>query len=161
MDLSRRDFIQGTLLGSAALSLPVGSFVAESPMQQAAGPTLWYRQPAAEWNEALPVGNGRLGAMVFGGTGEERIQLNLDSLWAGTPLQRERQVEPGDLERARQLWFSGQVVEAQQIMQEHFMSERLTISHQTLGDLFLDTDPSPSVTDYRRSLDLRDGIART
>ena len=161
MDLSRRDFIRGTLMGSAVLSLPAGSFAAGSLMQQSGGPTLWYRQPAAEWNEALPVGNGRLGAMVFGGTGEERIQLNLDSLWAGSPLERERQVEPGDLERARQLWFSGQVVEAQQIMQEHFMSERLTISHQTLGDLLLDTDTSPSVTDYRRSLDLRDGIART
>ncbi len=160
MDLSRRDFIQGTLLGSAALSLPAGSSVAGSPIQQDGGPTLWYRQPAAEWNEALPVGNGRLGAMVFGGTGEERIQLNVDSLWAGTPLEREREVEPGDLERARQLWFSGQVVEAQQIMQERFMSERLTRSHQTLGDLFIDSD-HPSVADYRRSLDLRDGIART
>ena len=67
MDLSRRDFIQGTLLGSAALSLPTGCSVAGSAAQQDSGPTLWYRQPAAEWNEALPVGNGRLGAMVFGG----------------------------------------------------------------------------------------------
>ena len=50
---------------------------------------LWYRQPAKEWVEALPVGNGRLGAMVFGGINQERIQLNEDSVWSGQPIERE------------------------------------------------------------------------
>jgi len=121
---------------------------------------LWYGQPAGEWNEALPVGNGRLGAMVFGGVADERVQLNVDSLWAGSPLAREREVDPIDLVRARESWFSGNVVEAQRIMQDNFMSERLTRSHQTLGDLFIDSD-QPSFAEYRRSLDLGDGIART
>ena len=161
MGLSRRDFVQGALLSGAAFSLPTHSPAPRGSRQSVGGPTLWYRQPAAEWTEALPVGNGRVGAMVFGGIGEERIQLNVDSLWAGSPLEREREVEPSDLDRARTLWFSGQVVEAQRIMQDHFMSERLTRSHQTLGDLFIDADPPPSVTEYRRSLNLRDGIART
>jgi len=161
MEVSRRDFIQTALLGGAAFSLGGCGFGPERPVQGSPGPNLWYRHPAGEWNEALPVGNGRLGAMIFGGVGKERIQLNLDSLWAGSPLDRERRVAPGDLDHARELWFSGQVVEAQRIMQEKFMSERLTRSHQTLGDLSIETLPAASFTDYRRSLDLRDGIART
>jgi len=105
--------------------------------------------------------------MVFGGVETERIQLNVDSLWAGSPMDRERRVSSEDLQRARELWFSGQVSEAQRIMQERFMSERLIRSHQTLGDLYIETDPASPVssdqpaTNYRRSLDLRDGLART
>jgi alpha-L-fucosidase 2 len=99
--------------------------------------------------------------MVFVGVGQERIQLNVDSLWAGSPLEREREVDPADLARARELWFSGQVVEAQRLMQERFMSERLTRSHQTLGDLTIETGSLPSPSRYIRSLNLRDGIART
>jgi alpha-L-fucosidase 2 len=98
--------------------------------------------------------------VIFGGIEEERIQLNVDSLWAGSPLDREREVSPGDLAHARELWFAGEVVEAQRLMQEKFMSERLTRSHQTLGDLFVEIPSGAPVTDYRRSLDLRDGIAR-
>ena len=161
MTISRRDFVRGTILGGAAFSLPTGSPTLPDARQQLGEPTLWYRSPAADWNEALPVGNGRLGAMVFGGIGNERIQLNVDSLWAGSPLDRERQINSGDLAEARELWFAGRVTEAQRVMQERFMSERLTRSHQTLGDLFIETNQALLAEDYRRSLDLRDGIART
>jgi alpha-L-fucosidase 2 len=102
--------------------------------------------------------------MIFGEPWSERIQLNVDSLWAGTPLERERQVAPGDLQRARDLWFAGQVEEAQRIMQDGFMSERLIRSHQTLGDLHIETASPESgapAADYRRELDLAAGIART
>jgi alpha-L-fucosidase 2 len=167
MELSRRDFIEGALWSGAALYLPSERVAEGLPLHEAAAqraptdsPTLWYERPAAEWNAALPVGNGRLGAMVFGGVAEERIQLNVDSLWAGSPLDRERDVNPDDLERARRLWFEGHVVEAQRIMQDQFMSERLIRSHQTLGDLFVDIG-TPSYIDYRRLLDLRDGVTRT
>ena len=132
MDFSRRDFLQTALMGGLALRLPAGTDRLTGSPRRALGRTLWYRHPAGEWTEALPVGNGRLGAMVFGGVKTERIQLNVDSLWGGSPLVRERQVEPADLVEARQLWFSGQVAEAQRIMQERFMSERLIRSHQTL-----------------------------
>ena len=159
MSFSRRDFIQTVLMWGAAMAVRIRGSASGSRAKDSPGPELWYRQPAAEWNEALPVGNGRLGAMIFGRPGEERIQLNVDSLWAGSPLERERRVNPGDLEQARELWFSGDVVEAQRIMQEKFMSERLIRSHQTLGDLFIENGPVPSLADYRRSLDLRDGIA--
>jgi alpha-L-fucosidase 2 len=99
--------------------------------------------------------------MVFGGVERERIQLNLDSLWAGAPLDRERSVTPGRLQRARERWFAGDVIEAQRIMQDEFMSERLVRSHQTLGDLSIETPAVAPAVGYRRSLDLRDGIART
>ncbi len=96
MEVSRRDFIQTALLGGAAFSLGGCGFGPGRFEEDSAGPTLWYRRPAGEWNEALPVGNGRLGAMIFGGVGggvaRERIQLNVDSLWAGSPLDRERKV---------------------------------------------------------------------
>lgn len=161
MDLSRRAFIQTAVLGGAALGLGSCRRGTGGAVPGAPGPTLWYRSPADEWTEALPVGNGRVGAMVFGGIRDERLQLNLDSLWGGSPQDRERSVAPGRLERARELWFAGRVTEAQRIMQDEFMSERLVRSHQTLGDLFIQITPGAPITGYRRSLDLRDGIART
>ncbi len=166
MDVSRRDFMHSTALTGAALLLPGEPFFPVDQEPLAVRPVLRYLQPAAEWTEALPVGNGRLGAMVFGGTREERIQLNIDSLWAGSPFDRDREVEPDDLERARDLWFAGDVVEAQRLLQEKFMSERLTRSHQTLGDLSISIasdspSPSPDGDSYERLLDLREGVAYT
>ncbi|HEX5054567.1 MAG TPA: glycoside hydrolase family 95 protein [Planctomycetota bacterium] len=124
-------------------------------------PTLWYRAPAATWNEALPVGNGELGAMVFGGTAKERIQLNIDSLWAGKPEDRDRKGAREHLGKARELLFAGKYREAEQLVQQEFMSERWVRSHQTLGDLLLEFSGHEHVDEYRRELDLRDGIVRT
>ncbi|MEY3024736.1 MAG: hypothetical protein RJA16_1562, partial [Planctomycetota bacterium] len=125
------------------------------------GLVLWYERPASKWTEALPVGNGRLGAMVYGdafGT----IQVNEDSLWAGRPIDRHRTPSEGALDRARDLWFKGDVAGAQRIMQEEFMSERLVRSHQTLATIGTRWDDCfGSITEYRRSLDLSTGIATT
>jgi alpha-L-fucosidase 2 len=122
---------------------------------------LWYRQPAARWAEALPIGNGRLGAMVHGGIAVERLQLNEDSVWAGAPLDREAAGGPADLAEARRLFFAGEVQAGQALMQERFMSERLTRSHQTLGDLELRLPAPDRAEDYARALDLRSGVAST
>lgn len=124
-------------------------------------PTLWYRQPAKSWTQALPVGNGRLGAMVFGRPGSERIQLNIDSLWAGKPVQRDRKGARRHLDRARQLLFDGSYREAEQLVQKEFMSERWIRSHQTLGDLLLVFPGHEECAGYQRELDLRTGIATT
>src|SRR5213082_3588702 len=92
--VSRRDFmvrsaaLAGGVLASGALPLDAQQSLEGDTLdqQQAASPfTLWYRRPAAQWVEALPIGNGRLGAMVFGGIPEERLQLNEDTIWAGGP----------------------------------------------------------------------------
>jgi alpha-L-fucosidase 2 len=124
-------------------------------------PELWYRRPAESWTHALPVGNGKLGAMVFGRTAAERIQLNVDSLWAGKPVQRDRKGARRHLERARALLFDGDYRTAEQLVQREFLSERWVRSHQTLGDLLLTFPGHKQVTDYQRRLDLRTGIATT
>ncbi len=100
------------------------------------GLQLWYSRPAQKWTEALPVGNGRLGAMVFGGTTVEQIQLNEDSLWAGPPVPEDRVGAYKHIAEARKLIFEGKYSEAQQIMQREVMGRRISPrSHQTLGDL--------------------------
>jgi alpha-L-fucosidase 2 len=122
---------------------------------------LWYLKPAQEWTEALPVGNGRLGAMVFGGVKTERLQLNEDTLWAGQPIERDRKRAYEHLAEARRLIFEGKYSLGQGLVQREFMSPRLIRSYQTLGDLTLEFDCDASVTNYRRELDLDSAIAST
>ena len=120
---------------------------------------LFYRQPASTWTEALPVGNGRLGAMVFGGAPEERIQLNEETIWAGGPWPEHKENLGPVLAKARQLIFEGKVEEAQSLMARDFMAEgEGQRSYQTLGDLYLrmSTTENPAakalkVTGWRRS----------
>jgi alpha-L-fucosidase 2 len=119
---------------------------------------LWYDKSAGQWTEALPVGNGRLGAMVYGTVETERVQLNEDTVWAGHPLDRDRVGAYKYLPEARRLIFEGKYVEAQRIMQRQFMGERLVRSYQTLGDLRLRFGDNGQVTDYRRQLDLDTAI---
>ena len=125
--------------------------------------TLWYRRPAKVWTEALPIGNGRLGGMVFGGVGEERIGLNDDTLWSG---QRTDTSNPGALRtlgEVRELLAKGDYAAADELSKR--MMGPYTQSYLAMGDLtlaFRDADgPLSDTTDYRRSLDLTTGIART
>ncbi len=123
---------------------------------------LWYDKPAANWLEALPVGNGRLGGMVFGTVDRERIQLNEDTVWAGSPQNRDRKGAYKHLPEARRLFFEGKYVEGQRIIQNEFMGPRWIRSYQTLGDLWLEQPKSDMpVTDYRRQLDLDTAVVRT
>jgi alpha-L-fucosidase 2 len=115
---------------------------------------LWYDEPAQKWTEALPIGNGRLGAMVFGAVKNERLQLNEDTVWAGQPVERDRVGAYKYLPEARKLIFEGKYAEAQAIMQREFMGPRLVRSYQTLGDLQLQFQHGSDAADYRRELDL-------
>ena len=125
-----------------------------------AEPSLWYDRPASTWTEALPVGNGRLGGMVFGGAERSRIQLNEDTLWAGSPLERDRKGAYEHLPEIRRLLFEGKYVEAEKLVEAEIMGERIyPLGYQTLGDLWLESDPSEPAR-YRRELDLATGIAR-
>ena len=122
---------------------------------------LWYEQPASAWEEALPVGNGRMGAMVFGGTGTERIQINEESLWAGRRLNDNNPSAPRHLAEIRRLIFEGRNEEAFEMASDHLMATPRSIrSYQTLMDLSLAL-PGGAVTAYRRELDLGTGIAAT
>jgi alpha-L-fucosidase 2 len=125
---------------------------------------LWYKQPAQKWTEALPIGNGRLGAMVFGGVKTEQIQLNEQSVWTGGPIQRANPEALQNLGRVRQLLFDGKYAEGNLLAQAKIMGKTLgqgAHTYQTLGDLYLEFEGLTEVTDYNRTLDLRTAVTTT
>ncbi len=124
---------------------------------------LWYRKPAQNWLEALPVGNGRLGAMIFGGMGDEQLQLNEDTIWTGGGPQPIPTVDPEQIAQVRKLLFAGHYAEGEALARRTFLPGPRGDhnSYQTLGDLLLHSDLSGEPTEYRRSLDLDSGVAVT
>ncbi len=159
--------------GAAATALPAGTAHAAARPAWAPGSTgttgeqdanpmrLWYRAPAAEWLEALPVGNGRIGAMVFGGTDTERLQLNEDSLWAGGPHDYARPDAYEYLEEIRRLVVAEKWSQAQRLADANFLgtpSEQA--AYQVLGDLELVFPDAGETTDYERELDLATAVTR-
>ncbi|MGE5294857.1 MAG: glycosyl hydrolase family 95 catalytic domain-containing protein, partial [Solirubrobacterales bacterium] len=123
---------------------------------------LWYDSPATEWTQALPIGNGRLGAMVFGGTAEDRYQLNEGTLWAGGPRDYAHDGAAQYLPQIRQLLFEGKQRQAEQLAMEQFMSIPLgQMPYQPFGDLKLTFPGHEKAEGYRRELDLDTAIATT
>lgn len=121
---------------------------------------LWYAQPATQWVEALPVGNGRLGAMVFGGTANERINLNEQSIWTGGPYDPTRGGGPEALPEIRRLVFAGKHREAELLFSKTMLGDPVEqMKYQPLGDLLLEFPGHDTVTDYRRDLDLAQAVA--
>jgi alpha-L-fucosidase 2 len=124
--------------------------------------TIWFSQPAEKWVEAIPVGNGRLGAMVFGGTHSEHIQLNEESVWTGGPVDRSNPEALENLSRVRQLLFEGKYSEGDQLAQEKIMGiDGIRHTYQTLGDLYLQFENLGRIEDYKRTLDLRNATSTT
>ncbi|MFD1673839.1 glycosyl hydrolase family 95 catalytic domain-containing protein [Alicyclobacillus fodiniaquatilis] len=121
---------------------------------------IWFRQPANEWNEALPIGNGRLGAMVFGRVKEERIQLNEDSLWYGGPRDRHNPDAPTYLPKIRALIFAGELQAAERLTAMALTSLPESQRHYTpLGDLlFSFSGEETDVVDYERELDIERAV---
>ena len=119
---------------------------------------LWYRAPAIEWTEALPVGNGRLGAMVFGGIEREQLQLNEETLWTGGPYSPVNPEARGRLDEVRQLILAGRYAEAEAIAERFMMARPLKqMSYQPAADLWLDMRHGEAV-EYRRTLDLDSAV---
>jgi alpha-L-fucosidase 2 len=117
--------------------------------------SLWYRQPAAQWEAALPVGNGRLGAMVFGGASHERYQLNEDTLWAGGPYDPVNPQALAALPEVRRLVFDGKYADAGKLINAKVISRPASqMAYETVGDLLLDFPEADSVENYRRDLNL-------
>lgn len=120
---------------------------------------LWYRRPAGVWEEALPVGNGRLGAMIFGGVADERIQLNESTLWDGYPLNPNNPEAFKALPEVRRLLFENKNNEAVELADKTMMGKPKRIKpYQSLGELWLD-EPSLTAENYTRSLDLSTAVA--
>ncbi|MGN6363156.1 glycoside hydrolase family 95 protein [Asticcacaulis taihuensis] len=151
---SRRAVISGVAALSLAPTLPAAAGGQAGPNR------LWYRQPAARWEEALPVGNGRLGAMVFGRTGQERLQLNEDTLWSGGPYTPDSPEALTALPEVRKLIAEGQYKEATDLAGAKMMARPLSqMAYGTLGDLLLTFDGQPVPDQYERDLDLETAIA--
>ncbi len=122
---------------------------------------LMYRSPAREWNEALPIGNGRLGAMIFGDPCAERLQLNEDSLWHGGPRDRHNPDALTHLPEIRKLLFEGKLKEAERLAALALTAIPETQRHYVpLGDLFLNFEHAAEIADYERQLDLSEAVVR-
>jgi alpha-L-fucosidase 2 len=121
---------------------------------------LWYRQPARNWNQALPVGNGRLAAMVFGDAAREHLQLNEDSIWSGTKRDRSNPEASKAFPEVRRLIEQGHPAQAQEMIDRTMISiPRALPVYETLGDLWLDFGLNADPASYRRELNLETGIA--
>ena len=122
---------------------------------------LWYDEPAAQWVESLPVGNGRLGAMVFGNPAKERLQLNEETVWAGQPNSNANpNVDPNALDEIRRLIFDGKYRAAQDLTdKEIFFKVNHGMSYQSVGDLYLEFPGHENYTDFYRDLDISDATA--
>ncbi len=154
-ETSRRAVLAGMVAASATgVAVPAGA-AGRAPENR-----LWYRQPAARWEEALPIGNGRLGAMVFGRTGQERLQLNEDTLWSGGPYTPDSPDALSALPEVRRLIAEGRYKEAADLAGAKMMARPLSqMAYGTLGDLLLNFDEATVPSQYERELDLETAIA--
>src|ERR1051326_94576 len=123
--------------------------------------TLWYHQPAQKWVEALPIGNGRLGGMIFGGTTNEHLQFNEDTLWTGHPHEYEHEGAAKFLPQIRQLLWDGKQKQAKDLAMREFMSVPIRQkAYQPFGDVWLSFPDHTNINNYRRELDLDSAIAK-
>ncbi|MEI7956900.1 MAG: glycoside hydrolase family 95 protein, partial [Verrucomicrobiota bacterium] len=148
-------YVSQLLMGAFVCAACAGQPAAAQDMK------LWYDKPAGQWVEALPVGNGRLGAMVFGAVDQERLQLNEGTLWAGGPYDPSSPEALQALPEARRLIFAGKFAEAHGLIGGKMMARPLKqMPYEPLGDLKLAFPRTGDVTGYRRELDLDSAIAR-
>ena len=157
--LTRRRFIQAS--ASATASLAPYPLLARN-RDSGAHERLWYTRPAARWEEALPIGNGRLGAMVFGRVGQERLQLNEETLWAGSPYTPDNPDALTALPEIRRLLQAGRYKDATDLASAAVMAKPLQqMSYGSLGDVLLDFPGAQVPTRFVRSLDLDTATATT
>lgn len=122
---------------------------------------LWYDKPATIWNEALPLGNGRLGAMVFGDPAVERLQLNEETIWAGSPNSNAHTKSIEALPKVRQLVFEGKFDEAQDLATRDIMSQTNDgMPYQTFGSAYISFPGHQKYTNYYRDLDIANATAK-
>jgi len=163
---NRRDFIKTATLALSSISLAglpfsfgcrkkEGLFSDNNPSL-----SLWYDEPASVWTEALPVGNGRLGAMVYGGKENETIQFNEDTLWSGQPHDYAHEGAHEYLGQLRRLLWEGRQDEAHELGDEHFMSQPFRqTAYLPFGNILLNFPGHESASDYQRRLDIEEALS--
>ncbi|HLP00118.1 MAG TPA: glycoside hydrolase family 95 protein, partial [Fimbriimonas sp.] len=146
------------VLGVAFMSLASDLLASGSPPTHQTHIT--FEHPAKDWNEALPIGNGRMGAMIFGGVKNERYQLNDSTFWAGHPHDYSVPGSADQLAEIRKLLFAGKESEASGLADRAFMGNpKFQAAYQSAGDLFLDFDHERATNKVLRGLDVRTGLA--
>lgn len=157
-DIHRRGLMTAAAALVAASGLPREALAASGKPER-----LWYQRPAGTWDEALPVGNGRLGAMVFGRVAQERLQLNEDTLWAGGPYDPVNPDARAGIPEVRRLLEAGKFKEATDVASAKVMAKPLwQMSYGTLGDLLLSFDGAETPSGgYHRELDLKTAVTTT
>ncbi|WP_224994828.1 glycoside hydrolase N-terminal domain-containing protein [Cesiribacter sp. SM1] len=145
----------------AACNVPTKEQTQENIIQPM---TLWYQQPASEWNEALPIGNGRLGAMIFGRPEREQLQLNEETVWAGEPGNNVDPAVKAFLPEIRRLIFEGKHKEAQELANAKIprhaaAGNNYGMPYQPVGNLFLEFPGHEAARDYYRDLDISKAVA--
>lgn len=121
---------------------------------------LWYQRPASYWEEALPLGNGRIGAMVYGRIDREKIELNEDTLWSGSPIESDPYKIPENLPKIRELIRSKELPKACQLLEQSLAPHGVE-SYELAGNLILDFGCDHDSKEYERELDLSTAIAKT
>ncbi|WP_206107779.1 glycoside hydrolase family 95 protein [Paludisphaera rhizosphaerae] len=155
--MKRSQASRASMIGGLLLAVPLLCF-ADEPSRDL---RLWYSEPAKQWETALPIGCGRLGAMVFGNVADDRIQFNEDTLWTGKPHDYVRAGARGHLDEIRRLLFEGKDKEAAPIVRGSFLSDPIhQEAFQPFGDLHIRTPGHEGAVDYRRELDLDSAVAR-
>ena len=131
-------------------------FLSSQPLyaQQKGDLKLWYEKPATIWVEALPVGNGRLGAMIYGNPSRELIQLNENTIWAGQPHRNDKPEAKEALSEVRKLIFDGKYKDALDLVNQKMIGKPHGMSYQTAGNLRLNFPGHENFTNYHRELDL-------
>jgi len=127
------------------------------------GLKIWFNQPAQNWNDALPVGNGRLGAMIFGGVEKEHLEINEATVWTGEPRWDANPEALKSLPKVRQLLFEGKYKEAELLAQKSILGQKPrnpAATYQALGDIYIDFGPQPGITNYQRELNIEEAVAR-
>lgn len=122
---------------------------------------LWYQQPAKTWVEALPVGNSSMGAMVYGGTSREELQLNEETLWGGGPYRNDNPKALESLAEVRNLIFSGKTMDSQNLIDQTFYTGRNGMPYQTIGSLIIEAPGHEKAKNYYRDLNLERAVATT
>ncbi|HEX8888661.1 MAG TPA: glycoside hydrolase N-terminal domain-containing protein [Pyrinomonadaceae bacterium] len=150
--------LEGQSTGDNSIPVFAGEFNGKA-LPPAEPLSLWYTRPAEKWVEALAIGNGRLGAMVFGGITRERLQLNEDTLWAGGPYDPDNPDSLAALPEVRRLIFAGKYAEAHQLIADKMMAKPIKqMQYQPVGDLLLTFPEVKAVENYRRDLNLDSAI---
>lgn len=161
--MTRRSFLRHAALAAAALETPLlrKSLLAQQTQAAEGMPRrLFFTHPADEWQHAIPVGNGRLGAMIFGDPAHEHLQLNEETVWMGERRDRNNPRAAKAVTQIRELLFAGKVGDAETMAQDDMLAIPLRLPcYQTLGDLWIDFNDAGAVSDYRMQLNLERAVA--